>query len=194
MPLTFITGGCRSGKSAYAQNMAERALGAGHALFLATAYIYDEAMGNRVEQHRTARGPRWRTHDPVPGGEDELYKRLPDLAAGADVVLLDCLTLWVSAAMERYSHAEESGGADTPAALAAFTTDCGQLLDALGALPCPAIVVSNEVGLGVVPSTSAGRVFRDYAGLANQLAAARANTAVFMVSGLPLLLKGQQLP
>ena len=189
MPFIFITGGCRSGKSAYAQNLAEKTLKTGHALFIASAHVRDPEMEERVRRHQQARGPRWLTHEPAPGGECGLHHTLPGLARGADVLLFDCLTLWVSAYMEAVPKEAEKDEE-----IHAFTAACGRLLDALRALPCPVIVVSNEVGLGVVPANGETRLFRDYAGLANQMAAARADAAVFMVSGLPLLLKGQALP
>lgn len=187
MHVTFVSGGCRSGKSAYAQSLAEKLPQRGYALFVATAYIRDAEMQCRVEAHKEARGQRWRVCEPVPGGAAALAGILPEAARGADVLLLDCLTLWVSAYMEQqtpeFFTAKEG--------LRLFTDDCGRLLRTLRALPCPVILVSNELGLGMVPESASARLFRDYAGTANQLAAAEADCAVFMVSGLPVPLKGR---
>lgn len=192
MSLTFISGGCRSGKSAFAQNLAEKKLRQGHALFVATAHVRDAEMLRRVKEHKASRGPRWQVCEPAAGGAAVLAGLLPEAARGADVVLFDCLTLWVSSYMEDQEPVNTTGGVTTAdQRLRSFSEDCGELLRTLQALPCPTVLVSNEVGMGLVPESAEGRMFRDYAGIANQLAAARADRAVFMVSGIPLPLKGQ---
>jgi adenosylcobinamide kinase/adenosylcobinamide-phosphate guanylyltransferase len=181
-PFVFVSGGCRSGKSAYAQSLAEGYAGRGPALFLATAHPGDEEMRARVAGHQSARGPLWRTREPSPGGEGGLWRELPDLARGAGAVLLDSLTLWLSAAMDNLRQAE------------ALNESRSRLLLALRGLSCPVVLVSDEVGLGLIPAEPAGRFFRDALGLANQQAASLATQAVFIVSGLPILLKGERLP
>jgi adenosylcobinamide kinase/adenosylcobinamide-phosphate guanylyltransferase len=191
MSLTFISGGCRSGKSAYAQALAEKALRGGHALFVATAYVLDEEMRNRVEAHKAARGARWRTYEMASGSAAALAGHIAEAAQGADVLLFDCLTLWVSACMEQHNPDSRNARQKPEQALQRFADDCAGLLHTLQSLPCPVLLVSNEAGMGLVPENAESRLFRDYAGIANQLAAARADTAVFMVSGLPLALKGQ---
>ncbi|MDR1360352.1 MAG: bifunctional adenosylcobinamide kinase/adenosylcobinamide-phosphate guanylyltransferase [Deltaproteobacteria bacterium] len=181
-PFVFVSGGCRSGKSAYAQSLAERYAGQAPALFLATAHLNDEETRARVAAHRLARGPLWRTLEPLPGGEAQLWRKLPALARGAGAVLLDSLTLWLSAAMENILDAEALGRSSS------------RLLLALRGLPCPVILVSDELGLGLAPADSGSRFFRDALGLANQQAARLATQAVLIISGLPLLLKGDSLP
>ena len=188
MHFTFVSGGCRSGKSAYAQRLAEQSLRKGHALFVATAYVRDTEMLRRVETHKEARGPHWRVCEPAPRGAAALVETLPEAARGADVLLFDCLTLWVSAYMEQQSPAPFAA----KESLQLFIDDCSGLLGVLRSLPCPVILVSNELGMGLVPENAEARLFRDYAGTANRLAAAEADYAVFMVSGLPLTLKGQR--
>ncbi|MDR2160904.1 MAG: bifunctional adenosylcobinamide kinase/adenosylcobinamide-phosphate guanylyltransferase [Desulfovibrio sp.] len=181
-PFVFISGGCRSGKSAYAQALAERCPGQGQALFLATAHLRDEELRLRAAEHRRARGPCWRVQEPEPGREMELWRLLPALARDVKAVLLDSLTLWASAALEVCPDSKT------------FKEGCVRLLDALRTLPCPVILVSDEVGLGLAPAEPAGRCFRDALGLVNQEAARRATQAVFLLHGLPLLLKGDRLP
>ncbi|MDR2076262.1 MAG: bifunctional adenosylcobinamide kinase/adenosylcobinamide-phosphate guanylyltransferase [Desulfovibrio sp.] len=225
-PFVFISGGCRSGKSAYAQSLAERCAERGQALFLATAHPRDEETRRRIADHRRARGPCWKTREPFPGKEGDLWRDLPVLARGMGAVLLDSLTLWLSAALENLREAEAgniapcagqppaemswcregqscnaggigAGGPCPPSGdrlKAQALESCGHLLRALSVLPCPVVLVSDEVGLGLTPADPAGRLFRDALGLANQQAARLATQAVFVVSGLPLLLKGESLP
>ena len=176
VPLYFVTGGCRSGKSAFAQRLAEH-LGE-QRLFIATAYPEDAHMHQRIALHQNARGPAWQTHEMGRGNATALPATLPLAGINFDVILLDCLTLWTSACLEE--------GA-TPAQAEHHTT---AWVRGLAALPCPVVVVSGEVGLGVTPANSAGRDFRDFAGIANQCVARAANTVVFMVSGIPAVLKG----
>lgn len=179
-PFVFVTGGCRSGKSAYAQRIAEALSPRG--LYLATARIDDEEMRQRVHRHQEARGPRWRLHELPPGADPEAWRSLSLLARPDEAVLFDCLTLWAAGRMIGESAPED------------FPAQCDDLLDSLWNLPNPVIMVSNEVGMGVVPDTAAGRAFRDMAGEAGQKAAAAATDVILMVSGLPLALKGNVFP
>lgn len=179
MSFLFVTGGCRSGKSAYAQREAEKFINGGQGIYIATAYVIDNEMRERVKRHQDARGPEWRTHECGFGSEAELHLALPDIGKDADVILLDSLTLWVSGWMEACSGAQQED----------FLADCEKLLLALRALPCPVVVVSDETGMGLVPENGEARLFRDLLGLANQKVAAFADSCVFMISGLPLYLK-----
>lgn len=176
-PLIFVTGGCRSGKSAYAQALAEQL--APSCLYIATARPVDDEMRERIRLHQQQRGPQWRVHEIESSRENKIQELLPGLARSGEAVLFDCLTLWAADQMRN--------GLPT----AGFARECDSLLHALRRLPCPVILVSNEVGLGIVPPAKAGRSFRDMAGLLGQKAAALADTAVLMVCGLPLALKGE---
>lgn len=175
-PFLFITGGCRSGKSAYAQRLAEQLSPA--RLYLATAVPCDDAMRERIRLHREARGPGWRTCETAPGNGAALADDLPGMCRPGESLLFDCLTLWAAGCMR--------GSASPPG----FAAMCDRLLQCLWGLPCPVILVSAEVGMGVVPASEAGRNFRDMAGLAGQKAAATAQAALLMVSGIPLPVKG----
>lgn len=166
--LTLVLGGARSGKSTYAENLLGRLCS--KRIYVATAEARDEEMQARITTHQVGRGEDWRTIeaplDPVAA--------LGELGMG-EGVLLDCLTLWLSNQMESESDID-----------AASVT----LLDGLEALERPVVMVSNELGMGLVPETALGRQFRDAQGRLNQLAAARARRVVFVAAGLPLMLKG----
>ncbi len=162
---TLFLGGARSGKSRLAQAAAEEL--PGPLVYVATAEAGDDEMAERIERHRADRGERWRTVEcPI-----DLPRMIGD-AHG--VVLVDCLTLWLSNLM--------LGGHDVEAAGAA-------LVAAMRQARAPLLLVSNEVGLGLVPDTPLGRAFRDAAGRLNQAVAAAADRVVFVAAGLPLVLK-----
>ena len=168
MTTTLFLGGARSGKSRLAQEAAERCDGA--LLYLATGEAGDDEMADRIARHRAERGPRWRTVEcPI-----ALPRAIAAASPDAGALLVDCLTLWLSNLM--------LAGRDVAAAR-------DDLIDALGATSTPVMVVSNEVGLGLVPETPLGRAFRDEAGRLNQAVAARADTVLFVAAGLSLPLK-----
>ncbi len=176
-PFILVTGGCRSGKSRYAQKLVEFLRPGG--LYLATAEAFDREMQKRIDKHRQERGKNWFALEPG-------IKNLPSLAGrvgGLDVngrgLLFDCLTLWCSGMME--------SGLDE----ASILTALDGLLDSLSRLPCPVVMVTNELGSGLVPESSLARTFRDLAGAANQKAAARADIVVLMVCGIPVAIKGK---
>jgi adenosylcobinamide kinase/adenosylcobinamide-phosphate guanylyltransferase len=176
--IVLVTGGGRSGKSAWALRQAERL--AGPRAFVATCPVLDDEMRRRIERHREERKKgAWDTiEEPV---------HLPDVFrkhARYRVMLVDCLTLWLSNLMY---EAEKAGGEMTESDAVEKTRD---LLDAIAAYEGTAIIVTNEVGLGIIPANAAARRFRDIAGRANQIVAAAADCVVFMVCGLPMVLKG----
>lgn len=172
--LILITGGARSGKSSFAEQLAARG---GNVLFVATAQARDGEMKRRIAAHKRARPRGWRTLEEPLAIADALEKR----ARGCDTILLDCLTLWVS------NHLlNEKRLAKTEARLLAETE---RLLDLIAQSRATWIVVTNEVGLGVVPPTRLGRRYRDLLGKVNQRFAARADRVYLMVAGLALDVK-----
>ena len=177
--LTLILGGARSGKSKYAGKLAS-ALGEA-VLYVATAEAKDEEMSARIAQHRLERPEHWNTLE-VPQNVGAL---ISDHAREADVVLLDCLTLLVSNVL---LELPETGELET--ALAAVDAEIDALLRTYDRSEAEWIVVSNEVGLGVVPPNRLGRAFRDTLGHVNQRLAERADVVLFMVAGLPMRLNG----
>ena len=165
----FVLGGARSGKTAFAE---QTALATGKApVYLATGGAGDAEMAARIEAHRAARGPAWRTvEEPL-----KLAAAMSRESRAETVILVDCLTLWLSNLM-----------ADDADPLAAGA----ELVEALAAAPGPVILVSNEVGQGIVPANPLARRFRDAAGRLHQILAAAVPRAVFIVAGLPINLKG----
>jgi len=169
--LYFITGGARSGKSAFAEKIAAEI--AGKRAYLATAQALDAEMVARIEHHRQRRGSAWDTFE-EPLAVAELLNKL---SGRYEVVLLDCLTLWLSNVM---AH---SDGDD------AVSRQSDLLVDAIKKMKGTCIVVSNEVGLGIVPDNALARRFRDLAGFANQKVAQVADEAYLLTSGIPMKLK-----
>jgi adenosylcobinamide kinase/adenosylcobinamide-phosphate guanylyltransferase len=164
----LVIGGARSGKSAYAQKLAE-AHGPSR-LFLATGAAGDEEMSARIARHQADRGQGWTTvEEPLRVAAALLIHAQP-----SRVVVVDCLTLWLSNLM----LAGREPGPEVTA-----------LAQAIGRLAGPVIFVSNEVGLGLVPETKLGREFRDWQGRANQEIGAACDAVIFVAAGLPLQLK-----
>ena len=166
MTTTLILGGARSGKTSHALRAAE-ATGR-DLVMIATAQALDDEMQARITQHRAERGPAWRTVEAPLDLAGALAKVGPD-----DVAVVDCLTLWASNLM----HAERD-----------VETEAATLIAALAGREV--LLVSNEVGLGIVPDNALARRFRDVAGRLNQQVAAAADKVVFIAAGLPLALKG----
>jgi adenosyl cobinamide kinase/adenosyl cobinamide phosphate guanylyltransferase len=166
MSITLVLGGARSGKSAYAEGLLAGLPSPW--VYIATGEAGDEEMRARIAEHQARRGPNWITH--------EVPLRLAEAlgAAGERPVLVDCLTLWVSNLM----FAEQD--------IAAACEDVGRALVQRKAVT---VLVSNEVGLGIVPDNALARRFRDEAGRVNQRLAKIADRVVFMVAGLPMIVK-----
>jgi adenosylcobinamide kinase / adenosylcobinamide-phosphate guanylyltransferase len=170
---TLVLGGARSGKSRYAETLIECRAGA--RLYLATAEPGDAEMAARIRLHRARRGDGWRTiEEPL-----ELVQALKANARPGTAVLVDCLTLWLANLM--------GAGRDVDAASAG-------LVDCLGTLDGPVVLVSNEVGLGIVPDNADARRFRDHAGRLHEGVASVAGAVVLMVAGQPLHVKGASAP
>ncbi|MBW9089927.1 bifunctional adenosylcobinamide kinase/adenosylcobinamide-phosphate guanylyltransferase [Rhizobium wenxiniae] len=165
----LVLGGARSGKSAFSERLAQATGLERH--YIATGRAYDDEMRERIVRHQDDRGPSWVTHEePV-----ELIRTLREIDRPGRVVLVDCLTLWVTNLM--------MAGEDIPARSADLAA---QLLS----LEAKIIFVSNEVGLGIVPENRMAREFRDHAGRLHQQMAAAADEVFFVAAGLPLRMKG----
>jgi adenosylcobinamide kinase/adenosylcobinamide-phosphate guanylyltransferase len=177
--LVLILGGARSGKSRHALNLA-LALGGSDVLYLATAQASDDEMRARIAAHRAERPAAWRTLE-VPSLTDA---PLAEAIGSARVVLLDCMTLLASNAILALG-----GEPPLPEAEAAVDREVSALLAAYRAGQATWIVVSNEVGMGLVPPYPLGRVYRDALGRANQRLAAASDRVLLMIAGLPLIVK-----
>ncbi len=172
--LLMVTGGSRSGKSRYAL---DRAMGYEKRVFLATAEAMDGEMRARIARHRTERGDRFETvEEPLAIG-----KALRALPADTEVVLIDCLTVWLGNLMHKHGTRCD------------YYDEINNFLAVLTDLTFDVIVVTNEVGMGIIPHNEMTRAYRDLAGWLNQDVATRANEAVLLVSGLPLTLKEAQV-
>jgi adenosylcobinamide kinase / adenosylcobinamide-phosphate guanylyltransferase len=169
---TLVLGGARSGKSAFAERLMQDC--GRRPVYLATATPGDDEMQSRIAHHRTRRGDGWRTvEEPL-----ELTQTLARESAADSAVLVDCLTLWLSNIMHAGREIE---------------TETQKLAEWLRHAQNPVVLVSNEIGLGLVPETRLGRSFRDAQGRLNQAVAAAVANVVFVAAGLPLRLKGQSL-
>ncbi len=180
--LILILGGARSGKSDFAQKLA-RDLGGERVLFVATAEPGDDEMRERIAAHQQARPAGWRTLEaPDHAGEAILQ------ASGSEpVILVDCLTLLVSNAVLRLGEAPPVRQAEADA-----LAEVEGLLRAHGQSGAAMIVVSNEVGLAIVPDNALARSYRDALGRANQALAAHCDKVYWLVAGLPIELKALQ--
>lgn len=177
--LLLILGGARSGKSAYAQRIAET-LGGEDVLFVATAEAGDADMAQRITRHRAERPQAWRTLE-TPRHVGQAITAYP---AAVAVVVVDCLTLLVSNTLFACGEPPDPTVVD-----AAVQAEVAALVQACQARAGTCIVVSNEVGLGLVPDNALGRLYRDVLGRANQSLAAQAEAVYFLVAGLPVDMK-----
>ena len=170
--VTLVLGGARSGKSVWTESLIERQMDKAWdgATYLATATAGDAEMTQRIRDHRERRGERWRTvEEPL-----QLAETLRELADPVRPILVDCLTLWLSNLMQSERD---------------IALEFKALEEGLHGLAGPVVLVSNEVGLSIVPDNALARTFRDHAGRLNQLLAVRADCVVFIAAGLPITLK-----
>jgi len=169
----FVLGGCRSGKSSYALEIAQK-FSAERNVFIATCIPRDDEMGQRVERHQEERSQAWETVEaPI---------HLPEaiVAAGgeAGILLVDCLTLWISNLLMENHDSDQ------------VLNQVQSLTRAVASSACPVILVSNEVGTGIVPENKLARLYRDLVGSTNQAVAECVDQVVWTVAGIPVTIKG----
>lgn len=168
----FVIGGCRSGKSRYALDTAQK-LSEKNKVFIATCDPYDDEMKRRIARHQKERSDRWITVEaPL-----SLPEAVIESSRKADVILVDCLTLWITNLLMESEDEEK------------ITRYIMQLIQAVEKVHCPVIMVSNEVGTGIVPENKLARLFRDIVGLVNQNVARCADKVVWTVAGIPVQIK-----
>jgi len=167
----LVIGGCRSGKSGHALNLANQI--SGHKIFIATCMPRDKEMEDRVLLHKKQRSRAWTTLEVPVHLPEEISKN----SRKENVILVDCLTLWISNLMLENNDQEN------------MDAHIRKLVRSLEEAPCPIILVSNEVGTGIVPENGLARRFRDIAGFTNQKVAACADTVIWMVAGIPVGVK-----
>ncbi|MEN8211253.1 MAG: bifunctional adenosylcobinamide kinase/adenosylcobinamide-phosphate guanylyltransferase [Thermodesulfobacteriota bacterium] len=173
--ITFVIGGCRSGKSSFALDQANREKG-GAKIFIATSVPVDSEMEKRVKKHQDERGGDWHTiEEPV-----KIYEKINQYSKDASVILVDCLTLWVSnLLLYPFDHDQ-------------FDKAVKHLENSLELCKCPVFLVSNEVGTGIVPENKIARQFRDFAGFVNQRVAKAADRVVMTIAGIDVQIKPRQ--
>lgn len=165
---TLILGGARSGKSSRALALCESYA---QRIYIATAEARDDEMAARIAAHRLDRDDRWTTVEaPL-----DLPRAIRDMSTADAVCVVDCLTLWLSNLMGAQRNIEDA---------------TNELCGAIAAASCTLILVSNEVGLGIVPDNAVARAFRDHQGRLNQAVAAKVERVEFVAAGLPMRLKG----
>jgi adenosylcobinamide kinase/adenosylcobinamide-phosphate guanylyltransferase len=175
---TLIIGGARSGKSHLAQEMARE--GGGEVLFVATAGAGDDEMARRIEAHRRSRPPDWRTLEVA----TDIGGRIGAELGRAGTVVVDCITLLVSNVFEQ--HGWSTDEAEMEKAVEAEINGLIACMDRFGER---FIVVTNEVGLGIIPADRASRLYRDLLGRANRMLATRVDEVLLMVAGIPVAIK-----
>lgn len=172
--VTFVFGGARSGKSRFSQKLGESVLE--KKLFIATAQPLDDEMKKRIESHRASRGKNWETiEEPL-----EISKAIREGGNEYGLILIDCLTIWISNLLEGLDGDEEK-----------ILKEVRKLEETIKESGARFIIVSNEVGMGIVPDNKMARQFRDLLGMVNQGMAELSDRVILMASGVPMVLKGQ---
>ena len=177
--IVLVIGGCRSGKSRHALTLAEKYL-AKNKVFIATCVARDDELAERIEKHRRERGKHWQTVE-IPLA---LPKAVDQHSGSEQVVLVDCLTLWATNIVMEMPELDMQRVYEQVEALS----------DVLNQVQGTVILVSNEVGTGIVPENKMARFFRDAAGFVNQSIASVATTVIWMVAGIPVTIKSPDKP
>ncbi|MDH4101430.1 MAG: bifunctional adenosylcobinamide kinase/adenosylcobinamide-phosphate guanylyltransferase [Nitrospirota bacterium] len=173
--IIFVLGGASSGKTAFAQSLCEKS--AERCIYVATAQSLDEEMAAKIERHRQLRGERWRTIEAPTALSAALHGLRSENGAA---VLVDCVTLWISNLL----------GFENKTDTEVFDMS-EEFIASARSLSVPAVIVSNETGLGIVPDNALARRFRDVSGRVNQMIASASDDAYSVVAGMPMKLKGR---
>ncbi|MBN1427588.1 MAG: bifunctional adenosylcobinamide kinase/adenosylcobinamide-phosphate guanylyltransferase [Anaerolineae bacterium] len=188
--LIVILGGARSGKSNYAEQIV-RERGGDHVLYVATAGAEDDEMRERIRKHRQSRPAAWRTLE----APENVGTAVLEAAGDAKAVLVDCLTVLVANRLLAVAGPEDkpfdapSDDPFQPAIEADVQSEVESIVDCARQLAAEVVVVSNEVGMGLVPPYDLGRAYRDLLGRANQIAAGNADEVYLLVAGIPMRIK-----
>ncbi len=177
--LILITGGVRSGKSSFAELLAEK-IGQKIA-YIATAQALDEEMTERIIEHRKRRPHNWKTYEEP----YQVERIIREICFQTDVIIIDCLTLLISNLMSYFQEITSK-----PEIFIKIKEKIEFIVEEIFKGQATVIIVSNEVGMGLVPTTAMGRFYRDILGQANQTVALHAQQVYLMVAGIPLLIKG----
>ena len=178
MKSTLIIGGARSGKSRLAQELALKA--GGTILFVATAEAGDEEMKQRIEKHRQKRPANWVTLEATTGIGNQIQKNI----GNSKTVIIDCITLLINNIFEQYDETTDADVIEK-----AVQTEIKDVISCMGQVNASFIIVTNEIGLGIVPADGVSRLYRDLLGIANQMLAERCDEVFLLVAGLPVAIK-----
>ena len=177
--MILITGGARSGKSTFAEKLASN-LANGRKAYIATAQVFDDEMAQRIKIHQSRRGEDWKTFEAPFNAEEAIIEAGGDF----DVILFDCLTIYLSNFLCAFENVD-----DIDKINAELQIVVKKLINAAKRIRGTIIFVTNEVGAGIVPENKLARVYRDCAGIANQMIAAEADEVYLVVAGIPLKIK-----
>ena len=178
MKSILITGGARSGKSRLAQELALKS--GGHVLFVATAEAGDAEMKRRIKAHRKSRPADWTTLEIT----SHIGSRITKNIGRAGTVIIDCITLLINNVFQQFDE-----NADASRLEKAVTSEIRELLDCIDRCQADFIIVTNEVGLGIIPGDRVSRLYRDSLGKANQMLAEHVDEVYLMVAGIPVTVK-----
>lgn len=183
--IVVVTGGARSGKSGYSESLAKN-LGE-KILYIATAIPFDGEMQNRIAKHQQTRPRKWETYE----GYEDLHKKVFSDGEKYDGILIDCITVMITNIM--FGHGDFDENSISLAVMddieIHIKKQLSTLIEVAKDVNVPLIMVTNEVGSGIVPETKMGRVFRDLAGRVNQFIAQQADSVYLLVSGIPVKVK-----
>ena len=177
----LITGGARSGKSNFAQDMALQK--GGNVLFVATAEAGDEEMQRRIKKHKKSRPAEWATLETTGNIGNKIKQNVSD----TNLVIIDCITMLINNIFSQYAHQTEPINSELLEKK--VIDEINALTECMNSVSASFIIVTNEIGLGLVPADPSSRLFRDVLGKANQILANNADVVYLMVAGLPLRIK-----
>ena len=181
--IILVTGGARSGKSTFAEKLATK-LNSGKKAYIATAQVFDDEMAHRVNKHQARRGEDWQTFE-TPFNAEVAIK---EAGNKFDVILFDCLTIYLSNILCSFENLDDLDEINSK-----FKTAIDKLINAAQNIDGTIIFVTNEVGDGIVPENKLARIYRDCAGIANQMIAAASDEVYLVVAGISVNIKNIQV-
>lgn len=184
--MILITGGARSGKSMFAEKLAKEK--GNKILYIATAIAFDEEMKIRIKKHKEVRPATWTTYEGYSNLKTVIYKNEGIYSC----ILLDCVTIMLTNLMIDFIGRKDAGEIDFLELEKMILQEIEELLEACQKTNAPMIFVTNEIGMGIVPESQISRHFRDIAGKVNQRIAKEAQKVYFVVSGIPVCIKGEK--
>lgn len=183
--ITLVTGGARSGKSNFAESLCKSQNN--RTAYIATSIPFDEEMKNRIKKHQESRPKEWKTYEIY----KDIFSIVEELGQNHDTVILDCITLLVNNLMFTYGIDVDKANSEELNELESYIQDqIKKLLEAVKKTNLYFVIVSNEIGMGIVPENKLARIYGDFVGRANQLISKYSNEVYFVVSGIPMKVKG----